>query len=493
MELNYDYFNQIFIINLDLVTCPHVTVKIFGTELVGLLDSGASISVISSIELIKLWNLKIQKLNLKVFTANGENLKCYGFVNLPYTFDGKTKVVPTDVIPEISKDLICGYDFWKAFGIRPTIREGIDVTLPRYLANNRQNSINAISTTPNLVFGSSADSTKPPIKANTEIDESLNIPFLEEPDSSEITPESICTEHNLTPIEKQKLIAAIEKFPRSYDGKIGRTKLIKHTIELIPDAKPKKMPTYKYSPKIEQEVDKEIARLLKMDAIEECTSDFVNPLLPVKKPNGNWRLCLDARRLNQITKRDEYPFPNMVNILERLEHSKYFTIIDLKDAYHQVTLDNKCRDYTAFRTNKGLYRYKTMPFGLLNSGATLCRLMNKVLKFDLQPRVFVYLDDVIITSQTLEEHFMLLEIVANRLRAANLTISIEKSKFCQKSVRYLGYILSEAGISTDSSKIEAILNYQTPKNVKDIRRLLGLAGFYQRFIDGYSEIVTPYI
>lgn len=398
--------------------------------------------------------MKIQKLDLKVHTANGEPLECQGFVNLPYTFDGKTKVVPTVVIPEISKDLICGYDFWKAFDIRPAIGSQNDVTLPENAHNIERNSINSISVAANKTFYMTTDRNEPTVDSGPTIDESLDIPSIEEPDLSEITPESISTEHNLTPAEKIRLVEVIQNFPRSYDGKIGRTSLIQHTIELLPDAKPKKMPTYKYSPKIEQEVDKEIGRLLNMDAIEECTSDFVNPLLPVRKPNGKWRLCLDARRLNQMTKRDEYPFPNMVNILERLEHSKYFSIIDLKDAYHQVTLDVKCRDYTAFRTNKGLYRYKTMPFGLLNSGATLCRLMNKVLKFDLQPRVFVYLDDVIITSQTLEEHFKLLEIVANRLRSANLTISIEKSKFCQKSVRYLGYVLSEAGISTDSSKIE---------------------------------------
>lgn len=131
-----------------------------------------------------------------------------------------------------------------------------------------------------------------------------------------------------------------------------------------------------------------------------------------------------------------------------------------------------------------------MPFGLLNSGATLCRLMNKVNKFDLQPRVFVYLNDIIITSETLEEHFVLFETVAHRLRQANLTISIGKSKFCQKSVRYLGYVLSEYGISTDNAKIEPILNYPIPKTIKNIRRLLGLAGFYQRFLANYSHIVA---
>lgn len=425
---------------------------------------------------------------MKIQTANGEKLSCLGFVYIPFTFDNKTKVIPTVVIPEISKELICGYDFWQAFDIRPTTTSGINITDGASGGpSGNVAMINEISVIFNLTLDDSIQvPNHDPVR-----DESLEIPSLEEPLDGLISAEEIQTEHVLEPEEKERLLEIVNTFPRSYDGKIGRTPLLQHTIELIPGSQPKKIASYKYSPKIEQEVDKEIERLLNMDAIEECVSDFVNPLLPVKKPNGKWRLCLDARRLNQITKRDVYPFPNMVNILERLEKSKFFSIIDLKDAYHQVVLDPKCRDFTAFRTGKGLFRYKTMPFGLLNSGATLCRLMNRVLKFDLQPRVFVYLDDIIVTSNSFEEHLQLLEIVAHRLRDANLTISIEKSMFCKKSVKYLGYILSEHGLSVDSAKIEPILSYPAPKSVREIRRVLGLAGFYQRFIANYSEIAAP--
>lgn len=469
---------------------------ILGTPVDGLLDSGASISIISSVDLIKRWNLKIENISLKVRTANGESLKYLGIVYIPYTFDNKTKVVPTVVIPDISKGLICGYDFWTAFDIRLTNENGSNIPLcsPSVRAATQASDIKSTDTEQNgdnMVFTIEMGNDTDDDEAGTPIDESLDIPFLETPEEVTITPENIVTEHQLTPEEKNELVNIINMFPRSCDGAIGRTTLIQHTIELIPEIKPKKIPAYKYSPKVEQEVDKEVERLLRMDAIEECVSDFVNPILPVKKANGSWRLCLDARRLNQMSKRDEYPFPNMVSILERLEKSNYFSIIDLKDAYHQVVLEEKSRDYTAFRTNKGLYRYKTMPFGLLNSGATLCRLMNRVLKFDLQPRVFVYLDDIIITSRTLTEHFQLLETVANRLRRANLTISIDKSQFCRKSVRYLGFILNEEGVSVDSAKIEPILNYPPPKSVKDVRRLLGLAGFYQRFIENYSRIASP--
>ena len=121
----------------------------------------------------------------------------------------------------------------------------------------------------------------------------------------------------------------------------------------------------------------------------------------------------------------------------------------------------------------------------------MCRLMDKAIGFDLQPFVFIYLDDIVIATETLEEHFRLLEIVAERLKKAKLTISLEKSRFCKKKVIYLGYLLTEQGVSIDRSKLQPILDYARPKSVKDIRRLMGLAGFYQRFIHNYSQVTTP--
>lgn len=121
----------------------------------------------------------------------------------------------------------------------------------------------------------------------------------------------------------------------------------------------------------------------------------------------------------------------------------------------------------------------------------MSKLMDLVLGNDLQPYVWVYLDDIILATETLEQHVNLIKEVAKRLNRANLTISLNKSKFCRESVRYLGYVVSEQGISIDMEKIKPILDYETPKTVKDIRRLLGLANFYQKFISHYSDITSP--
>lgn len=135
--------------------------------------------------------------------------------------------------------------------------------------------------------------------------------------------------------------------------------------------------------------------------------------------------------------------------------------------------------------------YKRMAFGLCNSGATLCRLIDDVIGCDLEPNVFVYLDDIIISTETLDEHFKILKILGERISKAGLTISVEKSRFCTKELNYLGYVVTKEGIRPDNKKIEAILNYPQPKNVRDVRRLLGMAGWYRRFIKNFAIITAP--
>lgn len=132
-----------------------------------------------------------------------------------------------------------------------------------------------------------------------------------------------------------------------------------------------------------------------------------------------------------------------------------------------------------------------MPFGLKGAPITQTKLMNRVLGFDLEPHVYVYLDDIIITSKTIEEHFRLLKIVTERLRKAGLTISLEKSKFCQKQISYLGYTLSNQGLAIDSTKIQPILDYATPKTPKDIRRFIGMVSFYKQFVEKFSDLTAP--
>lgn len=327
--------------------------------------------------------------------------------------------------------------------------------------------------------------------AQPELDESLDVPSLELPCDPEHDIESIETEHELTKDERKQLTETLKCFHWTSEHSLGRTNLIEHEIEMIEGATMRDMPMYRYSPKVWESIEQELERYEKLGVIEECTSEYASPLVPVKKSNGNIRVCLDSRKINSITKKDAYPMRNMNEIFHRLQKAKYFSIIDLKDAYFQIPLKESCRNYTAFRTPKGLFRFKVVPFGLKNAPFTMSRLMNKAIGFDLEPYVFIYLDDIVIATESLDEHFRLLKEVANRLAKAGLTISVQKSRFCRRQVKYLGYLLTENGLAIDSSKLEPILNYPRPKTVRDVRRLMGLIGFYQKFIKNYSHITTP--
>lgn len=138
-----------------------------------------------------------------------------------------------------------------------------------------------------------------------------------------------------------------------------------------------------------------------LDVIEKCeSSSWSNPIVAVKKPNGKIRVCLDARKLNEVTVKDAYPQPQINRILSRLVGTKYLSSIDFSDAFLKVPLEESSRAKTAFAiSGKGFYAYKRMAFGLCNSGATLCRLVDKVIGCDLEPYVFVYLDDIIIANR----------------------------------------------------------------------------------------------
>lgn len=468
--------------------------RILSEPLEGLADTGASLSIISSLELIQKLGLKIQPTNLHISTADGTPYRCLGFVNLPLTFRSMTHVLPTLVVPELKKSLILGVDFLEKFGFRlvePSEQpeqsaEAVNVIdlfySEDYFAENREEICFQLSPREVDAGGSTND-----------IDESLEIPTVEVPENPMTQPSDLKTEHVLSSEQRTALFEAVQMLPATKDGSLGRTHLMKHAIELLPGSKPKRVPAYRWSPKVEEVIDAEVDRMKSLGVIEECPGpvDFLNPLLPIKKSNGKWRICLDSRRLNQSTKKDDFPFPNMMGILQRIQRSKYFTVIDLSESYYQVPLEDQAKDKTAFRTNKGLFRFVVMPFGLTNAPATMARLMSTVLGHDLEPKVYVYLDDIIIMSNSLEEHLELIRIVAERLQRAGLTINLTKSKFCQTKIKYLGYVLSDQGLSMDASKIQPILDYPSPRSIKDIRRLLGLAGFYQKFIRNYSEITTP--
>lgn len=237
----------------------------------------------------------------------------------------------------------------------------------------------------------------------------------------------------------QRLVA--EEVPRAPDQP-GCTTLAVHRID-VGGHPAIKQRYYAVSPAIEKAIHEAVQQMLCDQIIEPSKSEWSNPIVMVKKPNGKLRFCLDFRKVNSVTKKDAYPIPLMNSILDRLRQANYLSTLDLSQAYFQVPLDESSREITAFTVpGMGLFQFRRMPFGLTNAPATFQRLLDRLLGPAMQPHVYVYLDDIIIVTATFADHVAWLRKVLRKIRGAGLTINPEKSEFCCAEVRYLGFLVN---------------------------------------------------
>ena len=211
----------------------------------------------------------------------------------------------------------------------------------------------------------------------------------------------------------------------------------------------------------------------------------------VRKKDGTWRLCIDYRALNKITVRNRYPIPRIDDLLDQLKGVKYFSKIDLKSGYHQVPIEPSDVWKTAFKSKEGLFEWLVMPFGLTNAPATFMRLMDDILRPFTNSFVVVYLDDILIFSQSWEEHLHHIRQVLQTLRQHKLCANLEKCTFGMTEVQYLGYIIDEQGVHVDPAKVQVIRDWPSPTTLIELRSFLGLANFYCRFVLGFSHISWP--
>ena len=274
------------------------------------------------------------------------------------------------------------------------------------------------------------------------------------------------------------------------EGDIDRTSLAKHEIHLEDFVAPIKQ-QYRRVPYYQRhEMKQMIEKMILQDVIEPSFGPWSSPVVLVKKKDGSSRFCVDFRKLNSITKKDAQPIPRIDDTLETLAGSCYFSTLDLASGYWQVPVEESDRSKTAFSTPFGLYQFKVMPFGLCNAPATFQRLMEKVLSGLHWSMALVYLDDIIVFSRTVDEHFQRLHKVFRALKQAGLKVKAKKCHLFQNKVRYLGYIISSDGIATDPDKITSITRWPVPANVKEVRQFLGLSSYYRKFIQSFAQIAA---
>lgn len=419
----------------------YLEVDILGHKFLGLLDSGANSTIISGncFSILERLGIHSNKSSQPIcLLANGSKAEILGTVSLPIKLQDKVGVIDAYIMPTLQPSILLGIDFWRIMGILPNFK-----TMEWHFA-----------------------------------------------DSPKVELFSVSDQGELHSDQLKSLNEVVSKYLGSDNGKLGCTKLVQHVIRTT--SAPIKQRSYRMNPIMQKYIDAELKNMLEAGIIEPSNSPWSSPVLLVPKKDGSFRFCVDFRKLNQVSLRDSYPLPYMSAILESLRDARFLSSIDIKSAYWQIELEENSKQYTAFSIpGRGLFHFKRMPYGLHNGPATWQRFVDKVLGPELEPYCFVYLDDVIIATPDFDTHLKTLREVLERLTNAGLTLNKEKCQLCLPELRYLGYIVNRQGLSVDPEKVNAILRIKAPATVKQVRSLLGLIGWYRRFIPNFAELVAP--
>jgi hypothetical protein len=279
-------------------------------------------------------------------------------------------------------------------------------------------------------------------------------------------------------------------FPNELPG-LPPERELDFTIELKPGAEPISKTPYRMTAPELCELQMQLKELLDLGLIRPSVSPWGAPVIFVKKKDGSLRLCIDYRDLNRATVKNRYPMPRIDDLFDQMKGAAVFSKIDLRSGYHQLRIKEGDIPKTAFRTRFGHYEFIVVPFGLTNAPAVFMSLMNGVFRKYLDRFVQVFLDDILIYSKNEREHEEHLRVVLSCLRENKLYGKLSKCSFFQKEIHYLGHIISGEGISVDPEKVKAIMEWPVPKNAHEVRSFMGLAGYYRRFVEGFSKIAKP--
>ncbi|XP_075485291.1 uncharacterized protein LOC142525011 [Primulina tabacum] len=289
-------------------------------------------------------------------------------------------------------------------------------------------------------------------------------------------------------------IPIVREFPDVFTEELSGTvpnREVEFEIDLVPGAAPISKAPYRMAPAELKELKEQLQELLDKRQIRPSVSPWGAPVLFVKKKDGSMRLCIDYRELNKITIKNRYPLPRIDDLFDQLKGAAVFSKLDLRTCYHQLKVMTEDIPKTAFRTRYGHYEFTVMPFGLTNAPAAFMDIMNRVFKPFLDQCIVVFIDDILVYSPDETSHEEHLHLALQTLRENKLYAKFSKCEFWLRSVSFLGHVISREGVLVDPRKVEAITEWPRPKNATDIRSFLRLAGYYRKFVEGFSSIAVP--
>ncbi|MDA3086465.1 RNase H-like domain-containing protein [Campylobacter sp. CS_ED1] len=293
---------------------------------------------------------------------------------------------------------------------------------------------------------------------------------------------------HLNEYERGELKQLLHEYEHLFPDIPTRTDKISHDV-ILEDTQPIKQHPYRMNPVKQQCLKDEVKYLLENDFIEPSQSNYSSPCILVPKSNGTYRMCTDYRKINAVTKTDSFPIPRIDDCIDNVGKAKYVTKFDLLKGFWQVPLTDRAKEISAFVTPDGLFQYKVMPFGMKNSPATFQRLINSILAG--LDNCKAYIDDVIIYTETFDDHLQTIRAFFDRLTEAMLTINLEKSEFCHATLTFLGHVVGQGQVKPVDSKVQAISEFPEPNCKRQLMRFLGMAGYYRKFCSNFSVIAEP--
>ena len=292
---------------------------------------------------------------------------------------------------------------------------------------------------------------------------------------------------------QSKVKELLDKYVKvfSTDSKdIGLASVTSHKIRLTNDTpiyqRPRRFPL-----PITEELERQCEELSEADIIEPSNSPWSSPIVPVRKPDGTIRMCIDYRKLNEVTIPDKFPVPNLSDSIFGLHGTQFFTSLDLVRGYYQLPIDEDSRQYTAFSTQKNHWQFKRLSFGLRNAPAAFQREIQAVLSAFPSNKVIAYLDDILIMGTSFEEHLSLVSKVLQTLESYSIKVKLNKCAWFQSEVKFLGHIVSSSGIKKTPEYVDRVREYPRPKTVGELREFLGFVNFQRKFLPNCSSIQKP--
>lgn len=455
---------------------PLLAVTVCDNNYMALCDTGASNCFISKSVAEHIQNNDGQILyeEKKVTLAQGET-DIIGIATCKITWNTGSHQQYFYILPELNKDMILGRDFLRRMQIN------IDISTNSYYYRNNKHQL--------FQF----DVLKQP---------SCNI--INNQDTQEFVIDDwvylISSQAKCNETQRQEIRKILTEFCNKglFSKHPGTVTYTEHVIELK-NKTPYRSKLRPHNKTRMEIIDYWLDRLLLDDVIEEAESEWASNVVIVPKPGysrdsknpQNWRLCCDYRILNQRTKIFSHGMPRIDFVLSQLGKAKVVTTLDLASGYHQLKMNEESKNVTAFITHRGVFRFKKLPFGLVNASFYFQKCMEKILGDILYKYAIAFLDDIIVYSESWDAHLIHLQNVLQKLHNAGFTVNYDKVHIGCESVKILGHIFRDGKISPNPEKVRAIQQYKTPNNRKDVMRLLGLAGFYRSYIPGFSIIAKP--